>query len=68
MKRHLDQGNAYKRKHLIGGLFTVTEGEAMSIIPQNMVKSRLSAGVVAERLHLDSQFTIKKIKCASCLF
>ena len=58
----------YKRKHLIGGFFTVTEGEAMSIIPQNMVKSRLSAGVVAERLHLDSQFTIKKIKCASCLF
>ena len=58
----------YKRKHLIGGLFTVTEGEAMSIIPQNMVESRHSAGVVAERLHLDSQFIIKKIKYASCLF
>ena len=58
----------YKIKHLNGGLFTVTEGEAMSIIPQNMVKSRHNAGVVAERLHLDSQFTIKKIKCASCLF
>jgi hypothetical protein len=48
----------YKRKHLNGGLFTVTEGEAMFIIPQNMVESRHSAGVVAERLHLDSQFII----------
>ena len=37
VKRHHDQGNASKGKHLIGVLFTVSEAESIIIMAGSMV-------------------------------
>ena len=43
----------YKRKHLIGSLLTVSEGESMTIMAGSMGEGRRhGAGAVAKHLHL----------------
>jgi hypothetical protein len=56
VKRHHDQGNSYKRKHLTGGLLNISEGQSMIIMAGSVVAD-WSARCWRSRweLHLDSQ-------------
>jgi len=71
VKRHHDQGNAYKRKQLIGGLLTILEGSSMIImaggkqtdmVPEQYLRAShpYQQGSGRERDWLDMGFEIPK--------
>lgn len=42
----------YKRNHLTGGLFAVSEGDSMTVMMGSIVACRRGDGAVAESLHI----------------
>lgn len=48
-RRHHDQGNSYKRKHLIGGLLTLSDVQSIIIMVRNKV-AHMKAMVLKKQL------------------